>query len=110
MIPERILEGCPSLQFQELIEKEVAMPKCCYYERTNGERYTLCTSDENCPTIDGDTLIGSWGVTSCDECRTSESTEAPTDLAAAVTFGKISDLQDLRELLKNSRPAILLIK
>ena len=50
------------------------MPKkCCLYVRGDGERWKLCTSDEKCPTIVGDTNLGSWNVEKCAECFSIES-------------------------------------
>ncbi len=57
------------------------MAKCCYYERPTGDRYTLCTSGNSCPSITGDTKIGEWGVDDCDDCKinTDEDTTADDD-------------------------------
>ncbi len=48
------------------------MPKCCLYERSNGKRWKVCTTDAACPQILGDTLLGSWTVGDCDDCPESE--------------------------------------
>ena len=42
--------------------------KCCLYEQANGTRYRICTTDDACPEMAGDTFVGSWGVGDCDEC------------------------------------------
>jgi hypothetical protein len=43
------------------------MAKCCYYEKDK-EKKTICTSDINCPIIDGWKKQGEWGVNNCKDC------------------------------------------
>jgi hypothetical protein len=46
------------------------MKKCCLYQGSDRKRFLICTSDQECPKLnDGSTLVGSWNVGSCDECR-----------------------------------------
>ncbi len=48
--------------------KEGGMPQCCLYERSNGQRWTYCTTDAQCSNIPGDTFLASWGVGDCADC------------------------------------------
>ncbi|GAG54616.1 unnamed protein product [marine sediment metagenome] len=42
--------------------------KCCLYEKGDSQ-YNSCTTDPNCPELVDWTLIGSWGVDDCKDCR-----------------------------------------
>jgi hypothetical protein len=46
------------------------MPLCCLYtDARTGDFRSLCTTDPTCPTLGGGlTLVGSWGVLTCEEC------------------------------------------
>ena len=50
------------------------MPKCCYYEKGTEKKH-VCTTDGNCPTLIGWTLIGSWNVDKCANCYNSAETQ-----------------------------------
>ncbi len=52
-----------------LVQRTPDVKKCCYYERSNRQGYTVCTIDQECPQITGN-LIGSWGVENCNDCKT----------------------------------------
>lgn len=62
------------------------MPKCCFYERADGRRYTLCTEDSECPQIVGDTHIGDWGVADCGDCGIGDAEPPPDDVVEGVTI------------------------
>lgn len=42
--------------------------RCCLYERGGEDRY-ICTTDDECPELEGWRFVGSWGVDSCDDCK-----------------------------------------
>ena len=75
------------------------MSLCCLYKKSNGDRYTLCTSDDNCPQITGDTLIGDWGVDDCDDCGTSDSQPNSDEIQFVQHRSSVSDfLKELEQI------------
>lgn len=76
--------------------------KCCFYERGTSDRYHVCTTDPNCPTLTGWNLTGSWGVADCVDCFGSTEPPPPPqpEVGRVLTDKELLDFATITKLAK----------